>query len=439
MATTSNPIYAGFEQGRARRDQLTDEQRQAQLANLANSGLSPVEVQKGIALLYQNDPSKLKEHVENLAGRLVGRKPVPVGQQAQNRQQQLAALTAKGKPLPQQQQELLAQQQNSQLEGKQKLYQWYQSLPPEQRKVAGPILGIKETAPYKTYVSPDGKQRQEFRVGEQPSDWQIAPTGSAAIPAAKPLEAGGIPYGVQTASGTYFANQMNDPSTPPEVRQTWSTIQAGLKAKQDEQDKRQHEADERQMRSLAAIAGRMGQSERFQEQMAGYRADLTTYRTLDKQARDDDALVNMYSQQLNQPGNKSAFDTALVTDYTGILAKGGRKTQAEIQFAQQIGGLGLRAARMWTQAQSGELPPQMRQLYIDYLKARAVSDRAEADAAKPEPPVIGAQGKGPAPKKQQPKGSATDPLGCCNARSVHALGVRPAHQGQISAVRQTTG
>ena len=48
--------------------------------------------------------------------------------------------------------------------------------------------------------------------------------------------------------------------------------------------------------------------------------------------------------------------------------QGGRKTQAEINFAQKIGTLGMRADKMYTQAVNGELPPEMRKLYSDYMK-----------------------------------------------------------------------
>lgn len=92
----------GAELWREGHDRQKDAERQAQLANLVQSGLSPEDTQKGIALLYQNDPSKLKEHVENLAGRLVGRKPVVVGQKATDKKQQLGQLAAKGKTKEQQ-------------------------------------------------------------------------------------------------------------------------------------------------------------------------------------------------------------------------------------------------------------------------------------------------------------------------------------------------
>lgn len=218
-----------------------------------------------------------------------------------------------------------------------------------------------------------------------------------------PLEAGGVAYGVRSGGKEYLASQLApNGDAPPEAKQIWKTIQDAKQAKQDQEDKKEREANERQLRGLSAIASRMGQSEAFQEQMAQFRSDETTYRNLDKQARDAEESAQLYAAEANQPGNKSAFDTALVTDYTSILAKGGRKTQAEIAFAQKIGGLGLRTERMFDQARTGELPPEMRQMYIDYLQTRAASERKEADEAKPDLPQIAAP-EGPKTKALKDK------------------------------------
>ena len=219
----------------------------------------------------------------------------------------------------------------------------------------------------------------------------------------KALEQGGVAYGVedQDSGKQYLISQLGlNGDAPPEAKQIWQTIQQAKKEKEDAADKKQRESDERQMRGLAAIAGRMATSENFQEQMAAYRSDLTTYRALDKQARDAAESAELYANDANIPGNKSAFDTALITDYTSILAKGGRKTQAEINFAQQIGGLGLRTEKMFDKAKSGELPKEMRRMYVEYLKARAGSMRKEADEAKPSSPEISAP-QGPTQRKNK--------------------------------------
>jgi hypothetical protein len=54
-----------------------DEQRQAELANVLNAGLSPEQQAQAIRTLYEKDPSALKQHVENLFGRIAGKKPQP--------------------------------------------------------------------------------------------------------------------------------------------------------------------------------------------------------------------------------------------------------------------------------------------------------------------------------------------------------------------------
>lgn len=66
------------EDRRRDREAHVDAQRQAQLQDLADAGLTPEQQAQGIKDLYANDPSTLRQHVANLAGRLVGRKPQPV-------------------------------------------------------------------------------------------------------------------------------------------------------------------------------------------------------------------------------------------------------------------------------------------------------------------------------------------------------------------------
>ncbi len=234
-----------------------------------------------------------------------------------------------------------------------------------------------------------------------PPGWVLAPTGASAdAPEVKALESGGVTFALQhTPTGqTYFPSQMNDPATPQSVKETWKTIQAAQKAKQDAADKKEREAEERQEKSLEAIAARMGQSEQFQEQMASYRSQLGEWKTLDQQARDAETNYQMQSAQAKLPGNHSAFDLALIADYTRVLAKGGRMTQTELGWAQKVGSLGLSLDKMASMAATGQLPDSMRQLYLNYLSARSASMRAEADAAKPDMPTVGGP-EGPQTKK----------------------------------------
>lgn len=378
------------EQVRARNRELADEKRKVLLKTLQEDAETPQDKVAAIEAVYHQDPSVLKQHVENLTRRLTGKQAQPIVSPAEAQAQRLAPIAARGVP-PEQ------QKQKAAIQGMQSEMQALKQMGFSDEQIAS-RFGLTQQGDEYAGLSPEEVEKaRRIKVGLAPRATDTAKTED------EPLEKGGVFYGVKGADGKkYFANQINAPDTPPEVKQVWQTIQAAQKAKQDEQDKKAREQDERQLRGFAAIAGRQMQTEQFQEAMANYRADLTTFRALDKQARDSGALVDMYQQQLAQPGNKSAFDTALITDYTGILAKGGRKTQAEINFAQKIGGLGVRTEKLWTQAQTGELPESMRQMYLDYMKARATSDRAEADAARPAPPAVGSSGK-PAPKGQPKK------------------------------------
>jgi hypothetical protein len=278
----------------------------------------------------------------------------------------------------------------------------------EKARVAG------EAPDYKNFRLADGKTIVPIDVKHQTPPVGAVLVGSesaqpkAAPPQVKPLEAGGAPYGVEDiGSGvTYLQSQMNLPTTPAPVKEAWNSIQTAIKAKADAAQRKEDESNERQLRSIQAIASRMGQSEQFQEQMASYREGLGEFKKLDQDARDAQSSYDMQAAASQLPGNKSAFDTALITDYTRVLSKGGRMTQAEIKFAQQVGSLGLRADRAMSLAASGQLPPKLRKMYLDYLKARAGSMRKEADDAKPDMPTVSVGGKG----KQQPK-KANDPLG----------------------------
>lgn len=70
-------LAATEQAGEARSDALKDEQRQAQLINIANAGLTPDQQAQAIRTLYAKDPSALKRHIENLVGRLRGQQPQP--------------------------------------------------------------------------------------------------------------------------------------------------------------------------------------------------------------------------------------------------------------------------------------------------------------------------------------------------------------------------
>ena len=58
----------------ARKQQTADQQRSLELENLAQSGLSPQDMQRAIALEYQRDPNKVKQWVQGLIAKATVRK-----------------------------------------------------------------------------------------------------------------------------------------------------------------------------------------------------------------------------------------------------------------------------------------------------------------------------------------------------------------------------
>ena len=192
------------EENRARQD----EQRQAELANITNAGLSPEQQAEAIRTLYAKDPSALKRHVQNLFGRLEGKQPQPtpeayptqspagpapeVGQPvavggypaAATQAQRRAQILSGGQSAEQQYEGKLTAQQNVQLQGNKKLLEWWKSLSPEEQKIAGPMLGIQPRPVLKEYVSPDGKQRQWYDASQPdtiPEGWQATAGGGSGV------------------------------------------------------------------------------------------------------------------------------------------------------------------------------------------------------------------------------------------------------------------
>jgi hypothetical protein len=228
-----------------------------------------------------------------------------------------------------------------------------------------------------------------------------------------PLEAGGVPYGVRVGGAEYPASTLGPNGTaPPQAKEMWKTIKDAQAQKRADEQKKEDETNERFLRSQQDIAARMGQSENFQAQMAGYREQLSNYKTQDANADNTQTLADTYEAQYKQPGNHSATDTALLTDYTSVLAKGGRKTQAEIQLARNIGSFELNLEQKLKKATTGELPDELRKMYLDYINAAAKTQREDADKLKPEPPTIGVP-EGPKTKalRATARGGWTPPAG----------------------------
>lgn len=228
----------------------------------------------------------------------------------------------------------------------------------------------------------------------------------------KPLESGGVLYGVSDPSTgkQYLASQMNDPNTPQNIKEIWKTVQGAQAQKKQEADKKEEDRDKRFLESQANIASRMGRTEEWQAKMADYREQLAEYKPLSTQAEKTQELADTYAAQYQQPGNHSATDTALLTDYTSVLAQGGRKTQAEIALARNIGNFELNTEQKIKKFTTGELPEELRKMYLDYIQSAAKTQRDDANKIKPEPPSVSVP-EGPKTKalKQQAKGGWTAP------------------------------
>lgn len=262
------------------------------------------------------------------------------------------------------------------------------SLDPTQKTLLGHKDDLTQRQEFRTMTNPDGstflvpvtvwsKKGSSTPVMETQDD-----QGGAPVSASTPQGPGGaspVPAGTATPSGTppAAAPQSGAPvsSATPQVpggdlAAVNASIQSGnANSKKLNKGKPAPGIPPSTVGAPIAFGGKINPLDK---------ADVTTYEGLNKEAVNDTNTANFYEQAYQQPGNKSAYDTSLVTDYTGVLAKGGRKTQAEIGFAQKIGGFGLRLDAMLSKAQSGELPDGMRQLYVDYLKARA---KEETDSA----------------------------------------------------------
>lgn len=207
----------------------------------------------------------------------------------------------------------------------------------------------------------------------------------------KAMAQGSMVLGVedQDTGKQYLPSQLGPTgNAPPEAKQMWSTIQQQKAAKLAEDQRKEDEIADRQSKTIAAGFERMGQSQQFQEAMAQYRSDLTTYRSLDTVARNSEETVKALENQYSQPGNKAAADNELQNFYTTVVQKGGRKTAAELALTLKIGSFGLNLQQIATKAASGELPDALRKSLLDGMKAIASEQRSMADTTKPELPKV---------------------------------------------------
>ena len=226
-----------------------------------------------------------------------------------------------------------------------------------------------------------------------------ASTGKEPAPKGfKAMGQGGITYGIidQDTGKQYLPSQLGPGGdAPPQAKSMWAAIQKAAADKQAEADKKekekqQHEDEvsERQAKQLAASFDRLGMSEQFTELMGEYRSNLLTYRNLDTEARKSEETVKALEAQYSTPGNKAAVDNELQNFFTTVVQKGGRKTAAELALTLKVGSFGMNLEQMATKASKGELPPDLRKMLLDGMKAVSAEQRAVADQVKPELPAL---------------------------------------------------
>lgn len=213
----------------------------------------------------------------------------------------------------------------------------------------------------------------------------------------KAMEQGGAAFGIedQDTGKQYLPAQLGpDGDAPPQAKSMWGTIIKQQADKQAAADKKEKDAqdkidaeDKRQQQRFAHEDARVDRMEQNGYDMADYREQLTTYRTLDTAARQSTSTVDALKDQYATKGDKSAADNQLVNFYTTVVQKGGRKTQAELNLTQKIGSFGMNMKTMVDKAATGELPPDLRKLLLDSMSAVAKEQKTAADAAKPERPT----------------------------------------------------
>lgn len=198
--------WEAAEERRAHREAVQDEERQAELATIENAGLSPEAQEDAIRTLYAKDPSALKQHIGNLVGRLVGRKPKPVQTMAyapQSTTAQTAPTTVGGVTLPapqpvtvsysgaRTQAERRAQDLSGgrtateqQLGNTKQTLDFLSKLPPDERRAAEQILGVRMTSRLQNFRNPKTGEEVTWDTanGETPGpDWVLAGTAAPSV------------------------------------------------------------------------------------------------------------------------------------------------------------------------------------------------------------------------------------------------------------------
>ena len=136
-------------------------------------------------------------------------------------------------------------------------------------------------------------------------------------------------------------------------------------------------------------------------------------KALDTEAKEGNRQYETLLAQYNDPNvkNKSAVDNSLIFTYTRINEKGGRIVQAAINQSRAIGNFKLNWEQRIKKATTGELPVELRKMYLDFIKTAANESKKMADEAKPPLPEITVPQGTNVKKLNQTRKNQTDPLG----------------------------
>ena len=170
MAAGFDALAQAGVQNAERKQELEDEQRKITLDTLLEDATTPQDKVAAIQAVYHKDPGVLKQHVENLTRRLTGKPTQPVVSPQQAEAQRVATVAAKGQTPAEQQ-----------LANTQRMLQWLQKLPPDERRAAEQILGVRMTSRLQNFVNPKTGEKVTWDTanGETPGpDWVLSGTGA---------------------------------------------------------------------------------------------------------------------------------------------------------------------------------------------------------------------------------------------------------------------
>lgn len=192
--------------------------------------------------------------------------------------------------------------------------------------------------------------------------------------------------GVDENGKTWTPEQMASGEAGPTLKGQYEAQNKGLEGKRKDALDRLQKAQDFQLKKQATQqkfqAGQNSLNRENQREMAGVRSAQSEYSQLDEAARAKEQQIAALNDIYSLPGDKSAADNAVVAVYaTTLTSKGTRIPISELTLARQIGSFGLRMDQMYQKATTGELPPELRKLLLDFATAEAQESRKEAVGA----------------------------------------------------------